>query len=165
MRLNLQQLRLDIDNLLLTFPELREDDVLRMDTLEGTTDIKEALEQALGQIENTQMLLDGLTLRLSELDARKQRFARRIEAYRAAILAILSAADIKRIELATATLSQRASAPHLVGNLDVSSLPEEFVVTTKAPNRGAIRAALMEGREIEGCSLSNSPPGLTIRIK
>lgn len=163
--INFEQVKQDIHNLLLQHPDLTEDEDLRADTLEGATDIKEALALLLTRIEENTILLDGLEVRMSLLDFRKARFQRRVMAYRDVILQIMQISDLKKIELPTATLSQRKGNQRLLGEVDVGSLPDELVRIRREPNKTAIVEALQNGREIPGYALSNAEPALTIRIK
>lgn len=163
--INIDQLKLDIRNVLLRYPDLVDDAELLEDTLEGTTTIKETLTALVHEVDENKFLVDGIDHRVGELSERKARFVRRVEMIREIILAVLQAANLKKIELAEVTLSQRASQPALIGEGDVDTLPDEFIRVRKELNRTAIRDALKDGREVPGFCLSNSPPGLTVRAK
>ena len=47
----------------------------------------------------------------------------------------------------------------------MNTLPIDLVVTKRQPDRTAIRTALLNGREIEGLSLSNAMPSLQVRTR
>jgi hypothetical protein len=163
--LNIDHLRLTIEGLIRDYPELAEDEILRLDMLEGTTDFKEILTELFRRADDGKMLADAVTLRIDELTERRARFVRRVEAMRELMLRALQSANLKRVELAEATISQRTPPPQIVGDPDANTLPDEFVRIRREPNRTAIREALMAGREVAGCFLSNSPPGLLVKSK
>lgn len=163
--MNIEQLKLDIRNVLLRFPDLAEDTEFLEDTLEGATTIKETLTALLHEVDENKFMTDGIDRRLGELSERKARFVRRVEMVREMILAVMQAANMKKIELSEATLSQRASQPALIGEGDPETLPDEFVRVRRELNRTAIRDALKDGREVPGFYLNNSPPGLTVRAR
>jgi hypothetical protein len=161
--MNIDQLKLDINNLRLRYPEMAEDETLNEDMLQGATSIDEVLTTLIRRIDDSGFLLEGLSMRMGELRERKQRFERRIEALRGLILSVLQVADLKKVELAEATLSQRAGQQQIVGEPDPARLPDDLVRIKREANRTAIREALQAGRALEGLSLSNAPPTLAIR--
>jgi hypothetical protein len=165
MKFNLEQLRLDLKNALLRYPDLADDEILRADTLEGATDIKEALTALVLAVSENRTMADALTTRLEELTDRRARFARRVELLREMILSVLQAANLKKLELPEATVSQRASPPQIIGEVSADALPDDLVRIKREPNKTAIREALLAHREVPGLYLSNSPPALTIKVK
>ena len=81
------------------------------------------------------------------------------------MLRILQAAELKKVELPEATLSQRNSPPQLVGNVDPELLPDDLCRIKREPNKTAIKEALLKGDLVPGMYLSNSPPSLTISTR
>ena len=165
MKINPQFLQQQISNTLLDYPVLKDDEQLRADTLEGQTDLKETLTAILHKIDEDEMMATGIEERMLALGARHERVRLRVSYWRAVILKIMQWTDLKRLELPEATLSQRAGAPKLIGNPDVSLLPEELVKVTRQPNRVAIKEALLRGDIVPECSLSNAEPTLAIHTK
>jgi hypothetical protein len=165
MKLDVRELQQQIANLFLEFPELKDDEVLRADMLEGQTEIKAMFTTILHSIDDAKAFSDGVDLRISQLAERKARFDMRVEFLRALILKVMRWADLRKVELAEATLSQRASQPKLIGDPDVALLPEELVKVTRAPDRTKIREALLRGDFVPECSLSNAEPTLAIHSK
>ena len=161
-----RQLQQDIANLYLQFPELQGDDeMLRVDMLEGATDIKELLTVALRAVEDARALRDGTRARLDDLKARGDRFKMRIEFLRAMITKILASAQLKKIELPEATLTMVNRAPHLIGDPDPATLPDDLCHIIRQPNMGKIKDLLLAGGVVDGFALSNSEPSLTVRVK
>lgn len=158
-------IRQSIENLKLTHPELVEDDEAWAATLESETDFNEVLTTIVRRIEDTKALVIGTKDRFEELKARKDRFEHRIETLRNLAFKIMQAAEIAKLELPECTLSLRASPQQLIGEADPNSLPDDLCKISRDLNRIAIREALKAGRAVDGFTLSNSPPSLSIRIK
>jgi hypothetical protein len=162
---NIDQLRRDIEALIRDYPDLGEDEILRADMLDGETDMRSVLTMLFNTVDDNKTMIEAVTARLQQLSARRARFARRVEFLRELMLKILQAADLKKIELAEATLSQRAVPPQIVGEIDVEQLPDDLVRIKREPDRTAIREALLARREVPGLALSNSPPSLLVNAK
>ena len=164
-KFDVTQLRLQIENLLRDYPDLAEDEMLRADMLDGETNIYGVLMSLFQATDNNKFMLDAITGRVQQLAGRKARFARRIEFLRGLMLQVLQTADLKKVELPEATLSQRATQPQIVGEPDVEQLPNDLLKITIEPDRTKIRAALLDHRELPGLSLSNAAPTLAINVK
>jgi hypothetical protein len=158
-------LRLQIEALLREYPELADDEFLRADMLEGETAINDVLTMLHRMIEDTKALREGTQPRIDDLMARARRFQKRIDFGRDLIAKILETANLRKLELPEVTFSLRKGSQHLVGDPDPVSLPDDLVKIVRISDRKKIREALEQGKTIEGCSLSNAPPSLTIRIK
>lgn len=160
------QLQQEISNLYLQFPDLvGDDEMLRVDTLEGATNLKELATAILRGIADARALFDGTKERADELKARQQRFVMRGEFLRALLMKILQHANVRKLELAEATVSLRHGAPQIIGEPDPDKLPDEFVRIKREADRVKIRTALVNGLEIEGLSLSNGEPTLAVNVR
>lgn len=162
---NIDQLRHDIEALIRDNPDLADDEVLRADMLDGETDLYSVLTALVEASAEAKSMQSAIGERLQALVARRARFDRRVEFLRDLMLKVLQSADLKKIELADATLSQRAGIPHLIGEPDVDALPDEFVRIKRVVDASAIREALINHREVPGLVLSNAPPSLMIKVK
>lgn len=165
MQLDPLQVQQQIANLLLQYPELQEDAVLRADMIEAETDANELLTQIVRRIEDAKALRDGTKDRLDDLKNRKDRFGRRIDALRELALKIMDAANLRSVELPEATLSIRKEQLQIVGEPDLARLPDSLVKIIREPDKGAIKEALQSGRSVPGCELGNGQPSISIRIK
>lgn len=162
---NIDQLRHDIEALIRDNPDLADDEVLRADMLDGETDLYSALTALVEACAEAKSMQSAIGERLQALTARRARLSRRADHLRDLMLKILQSADLKRIELADATLSQRAGIPQVIGEPDVDALPDEFVRIKRVADAGAIREALINHREVPGLVMSNAPPSLMIKVK
>lgn len=165
MPLDPREIRQQIENLKIAYPELMDDDEAWILTLESETNIDAVLTEIVARIEDTKGLVVGMKDRFDELKARKERFEHRVEYLRELLFKIMSAAEIAKRELPLATLSLRAGSQQLVGEADPATLPDTLCNISRNPNRTAIKDALKTGVTVPGYSLSNSPPSLSIRIK
>lgn len=164
MHLNPEIIQQQITGLMLEYPELAEDEVLRVNMIEGSTQALEFLDELVRRVEETRILEDGISLRVKELQERKSRFERRIEALRALAFKIMNTADIKKAELSTATLSIRTGASQVIIH-DEGALPIDCVKTSITPDKAAIKDKLKAGQGVPGAYLSNAEPTLSIRVK
>lgn len=166
LRQDAYSLQQQIANLYLQFPELKGDDeMLRVDTLEGATNLTETLTAILRGLEDAKALRDGTQGRLDDLKARQDRFKMRIEFLRLMITKIMQHVEIAKIELPEATLSMRAGSPQLIGDPDPAELPDELVRIVRQPDKAKIKDALERGQVVPGFVLSNAPPSLSVRVK
>lgn len=164
MRLDPQVIQQQIANLLLQYPELQEDEILRADSIEAETEAFDFLANIVRRIEDTTALEDGANARIKELSERKTRFERRTEALRALAFKVMQTAEIRKAELPCATLSLRNGTQKVVIT-DETSLPADCLKTTVVPDRTTIKELLKDGREIPGAFLSNGEETLSIRVK
>jgi hypothetical protein len=167
MKINPQFLQMQISNVLLEYPDLKDDPNLRVDTLEGCTDLKEALMTLFELNDLDDERLIGIEAKQAERKARQERLERRIASRRAMMLKIMQWADLKRIELPEVTLSQHMGQRKVLGEPDVDLLPDDFVriTITRAPDKAKIKEALLRGDFVPECSLSNAEPTLAIHPK
>jgi hypothetical protein len=162
--MQLDNVRLQVENLKLVHPELLEDDEAWIATLESETSFNDLLTNIVRRIEDTKALVIGTKDRLEELKARRDRFEHRVDTLRNLAFKLMQAAEIARIELPEASLSLRAGTQQLIGGM-LDELPDSLCKISREPNRTAIKEALKDGVTVPGFTLSNSPPSLTIRIK
>ena len=161
-------LRQQIALLLVTYPELAEDEQLRVDMIEAETDTLEIIGKLIRNIEDTKALVDGTDARIKEMTERKQRFGRRVDALRNVIRILMDAADLRKLELPTATLYFMNVPPKAIGDFDIRNnpkLPSEFVRTYREVDKVRITMALKAGERVEGFELSNAEPSLVIKVK
>jgi hypothetical protein len=123
------------------------------------------LTQLVRRIEDTKALAEGTAGRMDELKARKDRFLRRIESLRDLLFKLMESAELQKLELSEATITIRKGQPKVIGEPDPLFLPEHFRKTVVTANMTAIKEALKAGETVPECTLSNSPPSLSIRIK
>jgi hypothetical protein len=162
--LNPAFIKAQIDMLLVQFPELLEDDVLRADTIEGQTDLHEFLRGLEHRRREASAMVNAIGMDIDNLKQRQARFDRRDEAMRGLMFKLLESAELKRLELPEATLSI-ANGRQKVVIVDESLLPEDCLRIKTEPDKTAIKAKLDGFETVPGACLSNPEPHLTIRVK
>jgi hypothetical protein len=160
--MNLDQIRQEISNLLLVYPELAEDEILRADMVEGQTKAHDFLRTLEDKRRETRILILGMKAIVDELRERVARIERREEGLRGAMRKVLETANLKKVELPGATLTLRLGPPHVIIT-DEAVLPEYYWRVKREPNKTLIGAALKAGTTVLGAHLSNAEPVLTIR--
>ncbi|MBR0741194.1 siphovirus Gp157 family protein [Bradyrhizobium liaoningense] len=158
-------LRQQIERLVRDYPEIAEDELLRADMLDGETEIAEVLTSLIRMGEDARAMRDATKDQQANLKARADRFERRVEFTRALMLSILSAAELRKVELPEATVYLRHNPQQLVGHPDADKLPDDLVKVERKPDRAKIKEALKAGRVIEGMTLSNAAPSLTVIVR
>lgn len=142
------------------------DDEAFVDTLDGCTDAVEAARRVVRTIREDEASEAALKALESDYGARRKRLAERRERARDALATFLSEIGEKTLKLPEATLSLSAGRVALAGDCeDANALPADLTITTRKPDRAAIKAALEAGREVPGFALSNGRPTLTVRVR
>lgn len=153
----------EITALLLQFPELDEDEILRSDMIEGETQAFAFLSQIVRKIGSNKAMIEGTNAYVGELQERVARLDRRDHALRVLIQKIMNAADIRKAELPEATVSIRAGTPKVV-IVNEHEIPRDFLRVKTEPDKTRIKAALQAHEHVPGCVLSNAEPTLAIRV-
>lgn len=138
-----------------------EDDQLKLDMLEGETDLFELARKLLDGIEADEGDKLVLTEQMDVRKVRRDRCDARIKARREALTALMECGELDKLPLPEATLSLRKLSPKLVV-VDPEALPDELCTFTRKPNLTAIRDA---DATPAGCALDNGGVSLTIRRK
>lgn len=157
----IEQARRDLTALLAAHPELEEDDVLRLDMIEGQTNALELLDKLIAAELDAQAMESALETWFERISKRRERYANRRIAVRKYMLQIMEAAGFKKVERPAATVSIAAGRPKAVIT-DESALPDRFIRVTREPNKNLIWAVLKDGNPVPGATLSNAEPQLRI---
>jgi len=171
---------------------LNEDDQLLADTIEGETGLFEVIDALLIRIVGDRVHLEGIDAVVADLEERKSRFKRRIEADRALIEQAMMIAALAKIERPVCSLFLSARTPK-VEVMTEADIPARFWKTPdpeldkkalghalkerqaaiealgdiKDPDAKAVALARLEADhpDIPGAALSNAAPSLTTRWK
>jgi hypothetical protein len=157
-----EQARRDLTALLAAYPDLEQDDVLRLDMIEGETNALDLIDLLIAAEREALSLEEAVKILQERLAIRQARFANRRGAIRKYLMQLMEAAGLKKVERPAATVSIAAGRPKVVIT-DENELPDYFVRIKKEPNKDAIAKAFKEGRKnIPGAALSNAEPVLRI---
>jgi hypothetical protein len=141
-----------------------DDEQLKLDTLEGQTDLFEITRYLLGKVEEDEGVISALAEQISDRQARKQSAENRIKRRREAMMALIQAAKLEKLTLPEATLSVRAVAPKPLVT-DEAAVPDEYCKVIRKPDLTAIKAGMESGAVISGVSTDNGGYSLTVRRK
>jgi hypothetical protein len=165
MNYNAHNIRNQILQLMSAYPELVEDEVLREDMIEGSTDAHAFFSEIVRNIGATQAVVVGTIAYIEQLRERKARLERREYALRALIFNVMQAAELHGpITLPEATLSIR-NGPKKVVIVNEHELPESYWRVKREPDKTRIKTDLQDGTNVSGAMLSNGEPTLSVRIK
>ena len=153
-----------VDQMLLEYPELADDEELRLNTFEGETNFNDVLAAITDKALDARSRANAVKDRIGDLSERRSRFLRQEHMMRSLALRIMDRADVTKAQLIEATLSIRQAQPKAIIT-DETSVPDQFMQVKKSPDMKPILAALKNGQNVEGAVLSNGAPSLTIRTK
>ena len=164
MRLDPAIIKQQVDNLIVSYPDLVEDDVLRADMIEGSTDLIEFLRRMERRRQEACTLAEAVAANIDALRARMARFEQRDQAIRNLMFKMLQLAQLKKLELPEATLSVRIGVPKVIIT-DEAALPDEFCRIKREPDKPKIKDALSNFDAVPGATLSNAEDTIAIRVK
>jgi len=151
------------DQLAAQYPEADEETLL--DTLEGITDLHEAISTVMRARLNDLTLSSALKSRINNMQERLSRIDTRAETMKAAIVTVMDRAGIKKITDPEFTLSLRPVSPGLE-LINEALIPEEFW-TPQPPrlNRRDLLNTLKAGDAVPGAVLGNGGMTISVRTK
>lgn len=139
------------------------DETLVLDTIEGQTNLFEAIDSVLEHMAQARAYATGLAAVINDLADRQKRFEERVSSGRAVIEQALMIAELEKVERPTATLFLSRRAPK-VEIAEEGDIPAEFWKPGEPKlDKKAVLEALKEGRPVPGACLSNAAPSLTVR--
>ncbi len=140
-----------------------DDDALRHDMIEGETDLFEAIEAALAEIDECDVVAAGCKEKEAQFAERRRRSDARADRLRGRIEQAMCIAELPSVKLAGATLSLKAVPPKPIYE-DEAAIPSEF---WRQPDpvldKKKIADAMKDGRTIPGVSMTNGSSALQIR--
>lgn len=145
--------------------EIAGDDVeVIRDTMEGEIDLRGLISLAAEQNLHDAALLSGIDDAMSRLRERKDRYEKRIAMRRAAILAAMTAGEIKTLETPSGTLTRKAVPPSVL-IVDEAAIPSEFWKPSDPKlDKRAVTEAVKAGRDVPGAMLGNGSETLQVRV-
>lgn len=147
-----------VQRILDAFPDQSEADLA--DTIDGESNIKEAIAATLCLALEAEAMADGLNKYIADLRERCCRLDAKSERLRAAALQCMLDIGESKIQTTAFTVSVVQGKPKVQITGEV---PEQFCKVTLTPNKSAIADALHAGLKPTWCTLSNGQPHLMIR--
>lgn len=140
-----------------------DDETLVHDTVEGETGFFEAVERALNEIDECEIVAAGIVDMQKRLSDRLTRTNNRSEKLRGLIDQAFQMAEIKSHKFPTATISSKSIPRKLIVS-DESQIPTRFFKPQPPKlDRKELLEALKSGEVVSGADMSNG--GTTIQIR
>ena len=140
-----------------------DDAKARLDMVEGSTNLLEAIDQTISRINNLKSHRDGIKSEIDRLRARFKRLEEADERLRLLLRQALENVGERKIERPTATVSVVHIPPSVVVHAE-TELPDEFWrQPPRVIDKIKIAFELRNGREVPGASLSNGDVTVAIR--
>jgi Siphovirus Gp157 len=135
------------------------------DTVEGMTDLHEIVAAIIRAALTDEAVATGLKGRITEMQGRLERLQDCAAKRRQIAKDVMVELDIKKITASDFTVSIRPGTPALLV-LDEAAVPSIYWEPREPRlNRQELLNELKEGAEIEGVTLSNPDPVLSVRTK
>lgn len=142
---------------------LGDDADLIASTVEGETNLHEAIKRAVARVVEINGMMDGIASMIANLKDRGDRLEAQRDRLRSLIGVAMESGQIKRLETGLATISLRAVPPK-VEIVNEAEIPTRFWKPQDPKlDRKAVLDALKAKETIPGATLSNG--GVTVTIK
>ena len=116
------------------------DDQTLADTVEGLSELPDKLAAIMRDALETETLIDGLRIRMTEMTDRLARFRHKVERRRAIVRDVMLEAGIDKLQMPDFTASTRKGPVHLVV-IDEERIPPEFFQLFRQLDKNAVSAA------------------------
>lgn len=144
-------------------PEI--DDTTLIDTLEGATNLNEAIGEVIRAAIGEEALANSLRSRVGTMRERLERIETSCAKKREVAQAVMEDAGIEKILEPDFTVSLRVSPPG-VAVVNESEIPEPYWIPQPPKlDRKAILDTLKTGMQVPGATLTNSKVSLAVRTK
>ena len=141
------------------------DDEIAATAIEGETNLVEAIKNGFDRIEMLGLMVDALGAKIQAFVSRRERLQSQAASLRHAIGVAMSAGQMRKLELSSATLSLRA-VPAKCEVVDEEAVPAEWWrPQPKKLDKAGLRKALTNGLSVPGVQLVPSPDALWINQK
>lgn len=127
----------------------------------------ETLQQVVRAAVENDRMADLAQARAREITERRDRFRRREEILRTLVQDMMTALNLKRLEMPDVDATIAAPGDPGAEIIDEALIPDQFrrIVTTEKIDGTAVRKALLAGETVPGAVLGNSRPTLRLRTK
>lgn len=140
-----------------------DDEEMALTALEGETSLIESIEKAVERLRTLEAYGEALGAQIKALNERKSRFEAQHERIKASVFVAMGQAELRSLELPSATLSIRPVQPKAEVT-DESLIPAKFWKPQDPKlDKIALLKALKEKEAVPGATLSNG--GETLAIK
>lgn len=160
----LMEYQLTKERLIKEYPGLEFDNDALLDTLEGCTNLIDAIEKILLEAEEKKQYAACIAEMIKNNQARKKRYEAGADSLRQFAKQLMHEAGLPSIKTPAVTASIAKSQTVL--ELDESAVfDEKYMVIVKTPSKTLIKSALQNGAEIEGARLVEGEASLRVSMK
>lgn len=159
---NLKAIRGAIEDSLWT-EEGELDHTLLMDTIEGETELQEALTAIYYVLGDKEAERDGVAGFVKKLGERKSRLNKTVETLRNILAMYMDNAGIKSIKTPAGTMSISQKAPGLIVESEADIPADYWKPQPPKLDRAKLAADLKEGKKVAGAGLDNGGISFTSR--
>lgn len=138
-----------------------EDETLRIDMLEGETDLHEFASKLLSGIEDDEGLINTLSEQIDVRKGRQESAKLRITSRRNMLIALMDVARIDKLQLPEATVSKRTIAPKLIVP-DPDKVPDAFCKFERKLDREKLKAINPDDMP-DWATMDNGGQSITVR--
>jgi len=153
-----------IERMLSDYPELAEDEALRLDTVDGATDLEPLMSRLVRMRQERLAMAEGINTYVADLTARRDRFARGADGLKGLMLQLMRSAQLPKLVLPEATVSV-TKARETVSITDIDALPQGAFKIIRQPDKTAIKAMIDAGDDVPGAAIVIGETSLTVRVK
>ena len=153
-----------IDRMLEAYPELADDETLRADMLEGSTDLPGVMSRLVRMRQERLAHAEGIGIYIADLSERKARITRGADGLKRLMLDLMTSAQLPKLVLPEATVSV-TKPRESVTVTDADALPQGYFALVRQPDKKAIGEALKAGADVPGAALETGDPSLAVRTK
>lgn len=153
-----------IERMLSDYPELAEDAALRLDTVDGATDLEPLMSRLVRMRQERLAMAEGINTYVADLTARRDRFARGADGLKGLMLQLMRSAQLPKMVLPEATVSV-TKARETVSITDIDALPQGAFKTIRQPDKTAIKAMIDAGDDVPGAAIVMGETSISVRVK
>lgn len=150
--------------ILAKYPETEFDMDLRLDMMEGETDLFVVVAAAVKARAEAIAFSRAIGDMIKDLSIRACRYDDKADGLKSLIQMLMAEANVDKITLPEATIST-VKPRTSVDVLDLEALPQGYFKTIRHADKTAIKAAIESGETIPGAALVTGEPSITIRVK
>jgi hypothetical protein len=143
------------------YPDIDEETLA--DTLEGATNLNEAIEAVIASATDDETLANALKTRIEHMRARFSRLYESATAKRQAVREAMEQADLRKLVFAEFTVSLRKAARSVLIE-QADQIPTEFWIPQDPKlDKDSVRKLLLAGSAVPGTTLSDDRLILSVR--
>ncbi|MFP4239818.1 MAG: siphovirus Gp157 family protein [Rhodosalinus sp.] len=140
------------------------DDDTFLDTLDGETDALDIADALIASMQDDEALAAATKEQADALAFRARRIGARAATKKRALLSVIDAIGVKKLERSRATVIRRNGSLS-VQITDETAVPSQLCKVVRTPDKTAIKRQIEAGEDVPGATLARGPDGVTVRVR